>query len=150
MRTAEGPSPMETSLMAITETPSKATTMASPFRKIDTIIIRVRNLAAAVSWYENLLGVEPIFHDAEAGLAVLPIGDSASLTVWQIQAEERPGTPAGRAGTYPIFAVDDIGAAHEFARKHACEVEPVQAGTGVQFFGFQDLDGNYLEACKVL
>lgn len=124
--------------------------MSNPFRRIDTVILRVRDLRTALSWYTDFFAVEPSYHDDDAGLAVLELGPSGSVTLWQLAPDEPAPHPNGRSGTYPIFAVDDI----EAARSHACErashVEDVQSGAGVQYFGFHDPDGNYLEACHVL
>jgi catechol 2,3-dioxygenase-like lactoylglutathione lyase family enzyme len=123
--------------------------VTTPFLRIDTVIVRVRDLAHALPWYQGLLAVEPVYFDGGEGLAVLPLGDT-SLTLWQREPGDTGRGAAGRAGTYPILAVADADAAHAFVGAHGGTPEPVGAGAGVRYFGFTDPDGNYLEACQVL
>lgn len=122
---------------------------ATPFLRVDTVIVRVRDLARALPWYQGLLAVEPAYLDGGEGLAVLPLGDT-SLTLWQCKPDDGDRAATGRAGTYPILAVADADAAHAFVGAHGGAPEPVAAGAGVRYFGFTDPDGNYLEACQVL
>ncbi len=122
--------------------------MGTPFRRIDTIILRVAELDPAVSWYRTVLDAEPIYRNDDEGIAVLPVG-TGTVTLWQRAANDAAAPAAGAAGTYPIFGVDDIEQAHAFVEQHADQVDPVQRGAGVRFFGFTDRDGNYLEACQV-
>ena len=121
---------------------------ASPFSRIDTVILRVRALPEALQWYRRLLATEPVFVDGAEGLAVLPVGEDGSLTLWQRTPGEGMGTQAGRAGTFPILAVDDVDAAHAFARACGGAPVPVTPGEGVRWFGFTDPDGNYLEPAR--
>lgn len=121
----------------------------TPFLRVDTVIVRVRDLAHALPWYQRLLAAEPVYFDGGEGLVVLPLGDT-SLTLWQRKSEDTGHATTGRAGTYPILAVADADAAHAFVAAHGGTPEPVGTGAGVRFFGFTDPDGNYLEACQVL
>jgi len=121
----------------------------TPFLRIDTVIVRVRDLARALPWYRGLLAAEPVYVDGGEGLAVLPLG-STSLTLWQRGPDDAGRAAKGRAGTYPILAVADADAAHAFVEAHGGTPEPVGAGAGVRYFGFTDPDGNYLEACQIL
>lgn len=123
--------------------------LATPFLRIDTVIVRVRDLAHALPWYRALLAAEPLYFDGGEGLAVLPLGN-ASLTLWQRGPGDTGRAAVGRAGTYPILAVADADAAHTFVGAHGGTPEPVGTGAGVRYFGFTDPDGNYLEACQVL
>jgi catechol-2,3-dioxygenase len=121
----------------------------TPFLRVDTVIVRVRDLAQALPWYQGLLAAEPVHVDASDGLAVLPLGDT-SLTLWQRKPEEASHATTGHAGTYPILAVAEADAAHAFVTAHGGMPAPVRSGAGVLFFSFTDPDGNYLEACQVL
>jgi catechol 2,3-dioxygenase-like lactoylglutathione lyase family enzyme len=119
------------------------------FARIDTIILRVRDLERARAWYAAALGLTAVYHDPAEGLAVLPVGETGSLTLWQLKPGE---VPPGReaAGTYPIFAAADAAADRDALLAHGVEVEPLAEGPGVRFFAFRDPDGNRLEACQVL
>jgi len=123
--------------------------MSTPFRRIDTVILRVADLDTAVSWYRAVLAADPLYRDDTERLAVLPVG-AGTITLWQRKPDEAVPMTRGRSGTYPIFAVDDVETAHAFASTFTGDIEPLQAGAGVRFFGFRDPDGNYLEACQVL
>lgn len=123
--------------------------VTTPFLRIDTVIVRVRDLAHALPWYQGLLAVEPVYFDGSEGLAVLPLGDT-SLTLWQRGADDTGRAAAGRAGTYPILAVADADVAHAFVGARGGTPEPVGSGAGMRYFGFNDPDGNYLEACQIL
>jgi catechol 2,3-dioxygenase-like lactoylglutathione lyase family enzyme len=122
----------------------------SPFSRLDTVILRVRDIDAASTWYQALLGAAPAWEDAAAGLVVLPVGDGGSLTLWRLEADAPRAAGAGRAGTYPILGVGDAEAAHAFVASHGGAPGAVEAGEGVRYFGFTDPDGNFLEACQVL
>lgn len=121
----------------------------TPFLRIDTVIVRVRDLARALPWYQALLAAEPLHLDGGEGLAVLPLG-TTSLTLWQREPGGAQGRGIGRAGTYPILAVEDADAAHAFVSAHGGTPEPIGTGAGVRYFGFTDPDGNYMEACQIL
>lgn len=118
------------------------------FSRIDTLILRVRDLQRACDWYATTLGLTAVYTDAEEGLAVLPVGESGSLTLWQLKKGEVP--PArDAAGAYPIFAAADAAADHVALSARGVEVGELTEGPGVRFFTFRDPDGNRLEACEV-
>lgn len=116
------------------------------FSRLDTLIIRVRDIAAAQRWYTETLDLDVVYADEDEKLAVLGL-EGTSLTLWQLKDGEE--VPQG-AGAFPIFAVDDARAAHEGLLAKGVTVEPLQSGTGVRYFDFFDPDGNRLEACQVL
>lgn len=122
----------------------------SPFSRLDTVILRVRDIDAASSWYQALLGVAPAYEDSVEGLVVLPVGDSGSLTLWRLETGAARVASAGRAGTYPILGIVDADSAHAFVASHGGSPGALEAGEGVRYFGFTDPDGNFLEACQVL
>lgn len=118
------------------------------FTRLDTMILRVRDVGAALRWYADVLQLSPSYVDADEGLAVLDM-EGTSLTLWQLRAGEEPA-PGDAAGSFPIFGVSDAAVAHERLRGRGVAVDPLQAGPGVHFFTFRDPDGNRLEACEVL
>lgn len=116
------------------------------FSRLDTVILRVRDLADAQQWYARHLGLAPVHTDPEQGLAVLGLEGGASLTLWALPAGEAPRA----SSTFPIFAVGDARAAHARLRETGAAVEPLVEAPGVRWFRFADADGNPLEACEVL
>lgn len=116
------------------------------FSRLDTVILRVRDLAAARQWYSAKLGIEPVFEDADQGLAVLGLEGGTSLTLWALA----DGEAVAASSTFPIFAVADASAAHSRLTAAGVSVEPLVEAPGVRFFRFADVDGNALEACEVV
>lgn len=116
------------------------------FTRLDTVIVRVRDLAAALQWYATKLDLHPVYEDAQQGLAVLGLGEGTSLTLWSLHAGEAPGP----SSTYPILAVADASGARERLVAAGVAADPVVEAPGVRYFRFTDLDGNPLEACEVL
>ena len=117
------------------------------FSRLDTLIMRVRDLRAAREWYGDALGLSATYVDEAEGLAVLGL-EGTSLTLWQLKPNEHAG--ASGAGSYPIFAVADATAARAQLQARGVTAETIQTGQGVRYFGFHDLDGNRLEACELL
>jgi catechol 2,3-dioxygenase-like lactoylglutathione lyase family enzyme len=117
------------------------------FSRIDTVIVRVRDVTRAVQWYTRTLGLAAVYSDPAEGLTVLGM-EGTSLTLWQIKPHEGGTEPSGHS--FPIFAVADAAAAHHHLVGQGATVEPLQEGPGVRFFTFHDLDGNRLEACQVM
>lgn len=119
------------------------------FRRIDTVIVRVRDLQHARDWYQRTLRLHTTFEDPAERLAVLATPEGSSLTLWELKDGESLPAPTA-AGTYPIFAVDDAVEARRLLLDQGADPEPVSDGDGVRFFGFRDPDGNRMEACQVL
>lgn len=118
------------------------------FQRIDTVIIRVRDLREAVSWYQRVLHLEVAYEDATERLAVMTTPEGSSVTLWELKPGEELASGDG-VGTYPIFAVEDADAAHAALQAQGVDLDPLSDGEGVRFFGFRDLYGNRLEACQV-
>jgi catechol 2,3-dioxygenase-like lactoylglutathione lyase family enzyme len=116
------------------------------FSRLDTVILRVRDLAAARAWYATRLGLHAVYEDATQGLAVLGLEGGSSLTLWAAPRGEGIST----SSTFPIFAVADARAAHARLAANGVPAEPLVEAPGVCYFRFADLDGNPLEACEVL
>ena len=116
------------------------------FSRLDTVILRVRDLAAARQWYATTLGLHAVYEDPSQGLAVLGLEGGASVTLWAVPA----GEAIPPSSTYPIFAVADARAAHAHLLARGVSPEPLVEAPGVCYFRFADPDGNPLEACEVL
>ncbi|WP_396225195.1 VOC family protein [Gemmatimonas sp.] len=126
--------------------------MPRHFSGLDTVIIRVRDISAATSWYVQQLGAEALYEDEEQRLAVIEVGGSpdgemagSTLTLWQLD----DGVAWAPSSTYPILATPDAKAAHAALAAQGVAVDALVETPGVWFFRFTDLDGNTLEACEV-
>jgi len=126
--------------------------MPSPFSGLDTVIIRVRDIAAATQWYVQALGAEAIYEDEEQKLSVLEFGGDpdaevagSTLTLWQLD----PGVEWAPSSTYPILATADARAAHAALAARGVDVSELTETPGVWYFRFADLDGNTLEGCEI-
>ena len=126
--------------------------MPSPFSGLDTVIIRVRDIATATQWYVQFLGAEAIYEDEEQKLSVVEFGGDpdadvagSTLTLWQLDA----GAEWAPSSTYPILATRDARAAHAALERSGVDVGQLTETPGVWFFRFRDLDGNTLEGCEV-
>lgn len=116
------------------------------FSRLDTVILRVRDLADARAWYATTLDLHPVFEDPAQGIAVLGLEGGASLTLWALP----PGEAPRASSTYPIFGVADARAAHARLLAAGVAAEPLVEAPDVRYFRFADVDGNALEACEVV
>lgn len=120
---------------------------AEIFTRLDTVIVRVKYLAAARKWYEDKLGFRPSFADNNEKLVVFDVGGTTSLTIWQLKPGDKPA-PAGTAGVFPIFLAENAGDARKTLSGRGVEVTAIREGGGIRWFRFHDLDGNPLEVCQ--
>lgn len=118
------------------------------FDRIDTFILRVGDYEAAASWYAAILGLRASFTDPAERLAVIPMTQGTSLTLWERASGDLPPDP--RRTAFPIFATADANATWQALQSRGVEVSDLVEGPGVRFFSFCDSDGNRLEACETL
>ena len=121
---------------------------AGVFLGLDTVLVRVTNIATARDWDRTAFGVEEPYFDPAERLAVFPLGGTTSLTLWELKPEEIP-PPRTQAATFPIFSVKDAKATRQLLTVRGVDVGPLVDGGSVTFFTFRDPDGNLLEACQV-
>jgi catechol 2,3-dioxygenase-like lactoylglutathione lyase family enzyme len=115
------------------------------FTRIDAVVLRVRDLAAARAWYTATLGLTATYEDPALKLAVLDMAGGTSLTLW----ERGPGEGAASGGGgFPILGVDDAEAAHRRLTGLGVETGPMQEAAGARFFSFRDPDGNRLDVAQ--
>ncbi|MFC4767346.1 VOC family protein [Effusibacillus consociatus] len=117
------------------------------FSRIDTVILRVKNIKKARQWYQEVLELNPTYAgDSDHRIVVFRVGEETPLTIYELHSDEV--RPAKRfSTTYPILFVEDIEATHAKLKSRGVEVEELQDDGSVKFFGFYDPDGNRLEAC---
>lgn len=113
---------------------------------IDTIIVRVSDIAKAKQWYTGTLGLSIEWEDLILKLIVLNTGGPTSLTVWQT---EEAVTVAKEGSAYPIFRTQDAAAAQAAMVAAGIVTDAVITDHAVTYFRFYDPDGNILEACQV-
>lgn len=120
---------------------------ASPFVAMDTVIVRVRDLATSRAWYEERLGLEVSFEGP--GVVVFDVGSvgRTTLTLYELSPGEAE-PPPGRC--FPVLRVDDVQAARDALAARGVEVEPVRTDGTAKWFGFRDAEGCRLEACQIV
>jgi catechol-2,3-dioxygenase len=118
----------------------------STFTKIDTVIVRVRNLEEAQAWHEKKLGFRADYVDEKERLVVLNVGGETSLTIYELKPGEMMAPQS--TGSYPILYARDIQTAHKLLSERGVEVGSIEGEPGgTQWFGLKDRDGNLLEVC---
>ncbi len=121
--------------------------MISKLTRIDTVLVRVHNLEATRVWYSNVLGLQPVYEDADERLVVFGVGSGASLTLHELKAGEETVAGCG-ARCYPIFYAEDIEATHRHFMEHGVVVGPITGEVGgTRWFVFEDIEGNPMEVC---
>lgn len=113
---------------------------------IDTVIIRVSNIAAAKQWYTEKLGLALLFEDEHTKLAVLDTGGPTSITLWQTSESI---TANKQTASYPIFKTPDAKALKQELSGRGVATGEITSDAYVTYFNFYDPDGNILEACQV-
>lgn len=112
---------------------------------IDTVIIRVSNYENSKNWYEEKLGLSPIWDDPAMKLVVLDTKSPVSITLWQT---EKKINVEEDSASYPIFGTSNAYSLHEQLRKLDVKISGIIKDDHVTWFKFYDPDGNVLEACQ--
>lgn len=113
---------------------------------IDTVIVRVQDVAAAKDWYQNKLGLTAIWDDPVTKLVVLDTQGPTSLTLWQT---DKPIVVNKETASYPIFRTTDAAALQQELKARGIPTGELISDDHVTYFFFYDMDGNVLEACQV-
>ena len=113
---------------------------------IDTVIVRVSNIATSKEWYIKKLGLALLFEDDNLKLVVLDTKGPTSLTLWQT---DKTVSVNRNTASYPIFRTPDADALRQELLNRGIEVEGIIQDAYVKYFFFYDPDGNILEACQV-
>ena len=67
---------------------------------IDTVIIRVSDIEVSKDWYQEKLGLLPVWDDPQMHLVVLDTNSATSLTLWQTKKKISIDQ---ETASYPIF-----------------------------------------------
>ncbi|HEU5380087.1 MAG TPA: VOC family protein [Ktedonobacteraceae bacterium] len=94
-------------------------------KKIDCVMIRVNDVAAAVNFYSDVFGLKPVWQDENAGQAGLLFEGSDA----EIVLHTDPDIP-GQVEVY--YLVDDVAAAVQKYAEQGCAIltEPFDIRTG--------------------
>lgn len=122
-----------------------AETLIKP-AKFAHFVLRVRNLAESIAWYEAVLGME-IVHRAEK-LAFLTYDDEhhrLALVEAPVQAEKTPGAPGMDHVAYTLSSLGDLLATYKRLKaKGILPVWPINHGLTTSLY-YEDPDGCRVE-----
>ena len=118
------------------------------FARVDTIVLRVRDVEASASWYTHALGAREVFADRAERLVVLGLAGETTITLWQLKSgEELRQGPVPAA--FPILASSNAAADRDALEALGVDVAPMVESENMRFFAFKDPDGNHIEVCEV-
>lgn len=119
------------------------------FIRLDTVILRVRDLTTAREWYEHTLDLRPAYIDeSHSMLVVFNLCGTTSLTILQLKPGEALLQSDAR-GAYPTFLSASAVKTREALAERGVEVSPLVDEGGVLAFTFHDPDGNLLEVVQL-
>ena len=113
---------------------------------IDTVIVRVSNIAASKKWYLEKLGLALLFENDKIKLAVLDTKGPTSLTLWET---DKTMSVDRDTASYPIFKTPNADELKKELSNRGIETGETIQDAYVRYFFFYDPDGNILEACQV-
>lgn len=121
---------------------------AGIFNRLDTVIVRVKNLEESKNWYIDNLSFFPVYSDDESKIVVFDMAGATTLTLWQLE-EDEPGGTRNRGNTYAVFNCDDAELIFKSLKKKGVVVDNFAASEDVSLFNFYDPDGNKFEVIEI-
>lgn len=114
-----------------------------------SLILRVNDLGAALTWYRDVLDVKPLLRgsDGPHAFAVLAFGQT-KLCLWELPPGEEP--VRSPSASYVAFGVP--GGVEEIRReltRRGVSVGKLRKSSLARFFWFYDPDGNRFEVSEV-
>ncbi len=122
------------------------TNQESLLQGIDTVIVRVSDIARSKEWFVRKLGLSMAWEDEEMKLIVLDTNSAVSLTLWQT---DEPIHLNKMTASYPIFRTSDAEALRAKLVGNGVTADEIVVDAHVKYFQFFDPDGNVMEACEV-
>ena len=121
---------------------------AGIFNRLDTIIVRVKNVDESKNWYIENLNFFPVYSDDESKIAVFDIAGTTTLTLWQLEEDESAET-ISQGNTYAVFNCENAEHVFKTLKKKGVVVDNFASSEDVSLFNFYDLDGNKFEVIEI-
>jgi len=116
------------------------------FKRIDTVFLPVKNIAAAIEWYRDRCGFNLRWHHEEGGYAAMDIGDGE--TAFTLVRQEQMGNQKPETHEWFNLYTANAHAAYDQLVAAGVEVTDIMKDESAQFFTFKDLDGNVIGVCS--
>ena len=120
---------------------------AGIFDALNMVVMRVRDLAQARSWYERVLELRPAEQGGTGPTITLDLGRGANLCLWQLGPDETLANTQ-TATSFPNFRTGDVDGLHGKLEGLGVSVTPLQDAGGVKWFTFYDPDGNRIDVMQ--
>ncbi len=121
---------------------------AGIFTRLDTIIVRVKNMEEAKNWYIENLNFFPVYSDEESKITIFDMAGTTTLTLWQFD-ETDTGETINQGNTYAVFNCENAEQVYKSLKKKRVTVDNFTASEDVSLFNFYDLDGNKFEVIEI-
>jgi catechol 2,3-dioxygenase-like lactoylglutathione lyase family enzyme len=116
-------------------------------------VVRVRDVAASVSWYREKLGLEPIHVGADGPdhpIAVYTVA-GAVISLWQLPPNQARIRAENDRNSYVVVVIaGDLELARQALIERGVDVGEVNRSANHEFLWFHDLDGNRFELSRPL
>ncbi len=119
--------------------------------QLATVAIRVADLDAAITWYSDHLGLEPLHRGADGNTPPYAAYTVAGMiiTVWQLSEGEIRNAADNDRNSYLIFVfAGELDGLHARLASEGVRVDPLRSSANNRFFWFYDLDDNRWEVSQ--
>jgi catechol 2,3-dioxygenase-like lactoylglutathione lyase family enzyme len=115
-------------------------------------LLRVRDLAASVSWYREKLGLEPIHVGADGSHPIASYRIAGSIvSMWQLAPGQTRDPEDNDRNTYVVAVMScDLGPLRQALLDRGVDVGEVRRSADNEFLWFHDPDGNRFELSRPL
>ena len=121
---------------------------AGIFNRLDTVIVRVKNLEESKNWYIENLSLFPVYSDDDSKIVVFDLAGTTTLTLWQFDENETT-KEQNRGNTYAVFNCDNAEQIFKSLKKKGVAVDNFATSEDVSLFNFYDPDGNKFEVIEI-
>jgi catechol 2,3-dioxygenase-like lactoylglutathione lyase family enzyme len=113
-------------------------------------VLRLRDVAASVTWYREKLGLEPIHFGADGDhpIAVYRIA-GAVVSLWQLPDGQARVRADNDCNSYLVVVTNgDLGTTRQALLDRGVDVDEIRHSANNEFVWFHDLDGNRFEVSR--